>query len=170
LHLSIPELLFRLGSVLGVKALRSKVLAFLIIAALFSANSLYAKTASRSASKVTAKKSSAKTKKVRSKRGSWRTRGQKQIADDRTREIQSALVREGYLDGEPTGVMDAKTKAALQKLQAENGWQTRIVPDSRALIKLGLGPDQSNVINPATAAFASPVLGTSAVAGVGNQQ
>jgi hypothetical protein len=31
----------------------------------------------------------------------------------------------------------------MQKLQEDNGWQTRITPDSRALIKLGLGPQQS---------------------------
>ncbi len=30
--------------------------------------------------------------------------------------------------------------AAMQKLQADNGWQTKLVPDSRAIIKLGLGP------------------------------
>jgi hypothetical protein len=28
----------------------------------------------------------------------------------------------------------------MQKVQADNGWQTKLVPDSRALIKLGLGP------------------------------
>jgi hypothetical protein len=28
----------------------------------------------------------------------------------------------------------------MQKVQSDNGWQTRITPDSRALIKLGLGP------------------------------
>ena len=53
--------------------------------------------------------------------------------------------------------MDDRTKAALAKLQADNGWQTKIVPDSRALIKLGLGPDQSNIINPDSAALAHPV-------------
>jgi hypothetical protein len=31
----------------------------------------------------------------------------------------------------------------MEKLQADNGWQTRIVPDSRAIIKLGLGPSTS---------------------------
>jgi len=29
----------------------------------------------------------------------------------------------------------------MQKFQADNGWQTKLVPDSRAIIKLGLGPD-----------------------------
>jgi hypothetical protein len=55
--------------------------------------------------------------------------------------------------------MDDRTKAALSKLQADNGWQTKIVPDSRALIKLGLGPDQSNIINLGSAALATPVVG-----------
>jgi hypothetical protein len=27
----------------------------------------------------------------------------------------------------------------MEKLQADNGWQTKLVPDSRAIIKLGLG-------------------------------
>jgi hypothetical protein len=32
----------------------------------------------------------------------------------------------------------------MQKFQADNGWQTKLMPDSRAIIKLGLGPSQSN--------------------------
>jgi peptidoglycan hydrolase-like protein with peptidoglycan-binding domain len=107
------------------------------------------------------------------KKSSWKNRGQKQIADDRTREIQTALVREGYLDGEPNGVMDERTKSALAKLQADNGWQTKIVPDSRALIKLGLGPDHTNLINPDTAAMTAPVTGSTAggvSTGAGNPQ
>lgn len=54
--------------------------------------------------------------------------------------IQTALIKSGYLSGEPTGTWDAQSSAAMQKLQSDNGWQTKIVPDSRALIKLGLGP------------------------------
>ena len=54
--------------------------------------------------------------------------------------IQTALIKSGYLSGEPTGTWDAQSMAAMQKLQSDNGWQTKIVPDSRALIKLGLGP------------------------------
>jgi peptidoglycan hydrolase-like protein with peptidoglycan-binding domain len=59
---------------------------------------------------------------------------------ERATEIQTALIRQGYLTGEPTGTWDAQTVAAMQKLQGDNGWQTKITPDSRALIKLGLGP------------------------------
>lgn len=57
----------------------------------------------------------------------------------RATEIQSALIRAGYLTGEPTGVWDAESIAAMQKLQDANGWQTKYTPDSRALAKLGLG-------------------------------
>ncbi len=35
----------------------------------------------------------------------------------------------------------------MQKYQADQGWQTKLMPDSRALKKLGLGPDYSNAIN-----------------------
>lgn len=61
------------------------------------------------------------------------------IDDARATEIQSALVKAGYLQ-EVTGHWDSASQAAMQKLQADNGWQTKMIPDSRALIKLGLGP------------------------------
>jgi peptidoglycan hydrolase-like protein with peptidoglycan-binding domain len=74
---------------------------------------------------------------------------------ERVREIQSALIREKYMDGEPNGVWDSRSKAAMQKFQADQGWQSKVVPDSRALIKLGLGPDHANLLNPETAAVQS---------------
>ena len=58
---------------------------------------------------------------------------------ERATQIQSALIKQGYLTGTPSGVWDSQSIAAMQKLQSDNGWQTKIVPDSRALIKLGLG-------------------------------
>ncbi len=61
------------------------------------------------------------------------------IDDTRATEIQTALVKAGYLQ-EVTGHWDGSSQAAMQKLQADNGWQTKMIPDSRALIKLGLGP------------------------------
>ena len=88
------------------------------------------------------------------RRGSWKKRGQKDIDDQRCRAIQEALVREKYLDGEPTGHWDDRSKAAMQKYQQDNGWQTKVVPDSRAIIKLGLGPSNEGLINPDTAATA----------------
>jgi len=64
------------------------------------------------------------------------------MPSERATEIQTALIKQGYLSGEPTGVWDAQSNAAMSKLQADNGWQSKITPDSRALIKLGLGPQQ----------------------------
>ncbi len=68
-------------------------------------------------------------------------------------QIQEALIRVHYLNGEPTGNWDATTIAAMQKFQADQGWQTKLMPDSRALEKLGLGPDYSTAINAKTAQF-----------------
>jgi hypothetical protein len=62
---------------------------------------------------------------------------------ERATQIQTALIKSGYLSGEATGSWDAQSIAAMQKLQSDNGWQTKIVPDSRALIKLGLGPQST---------------------------
>ena len=80
-----------------------------------------------------------KTKKTSA---SHQLHGQRQIDPERAREIQSALIREHYLTGEPTGQWDAESQAAMSKFQADQGWQTKLTPDSRALIKLGLGPSQ----------------------------
>ena len=103
-------------------------------------------------------KSSAKSSKHSSnkKTASARSHGQRTIGEERTREIQSALIREHYLNGEPTGVWDADSKDAMMRYQAANGWQTKVTPDSRALIKLGLGPDHKDLLNPDTAVVASP--------------
>jgi len=56
------------------------------------------------------------------------------------------------MDGEANGVWDNRTQDAMRAFQAKQGWQTKVLPDSRALIKLGLGPDHSDVLNPETAA------------------
>src|SRR5579871_916888 len=69
---------------------------------------------------------------------------QRSIDDARATEIQQALIKAGYMTGEPSGHWDAASIAAMTKVQADNGWQTKLVPDSRALIKLGLGPSNSN--------------------------
>jgi hypothetical protein len=85
-----------------------------------------------------------------------RARGQQAIDSARVTEIQKALAREHYLAGEASGQWDATTKAAMMKYQADQGWQTKLTPDSRALKKLGLGPDYSNAINANNATFADP--------------
>jgi basic membrane lipoprotein Med (substrate-binding protein (PBP1-ABC) superfamily) len=100
-----------------------------------------------------------KGKKGKRRKSASRHHGQQAIESERTREIQQALIREHYLDGEPTGVLDDRTKQALTKFQNDNGWQTKIVPDSRALIKLGLGPSHEGLLNPDSAALAGHELG-----------
>lgn len=90
-------------------------------------------------------------------KSSWKSKGQHGISSDRTREIQQALIREHYLDGEASGLWDTRTQEACRKYQADNGWQSKVLPDSRALIKLGLGPDHKDVLNPETA-VTSPYL------------
>lgn len=67
------------------------------------------------------------------------------MSSERATEIQSALIQRGYLSGEPTGTWDSSSYAAMQKMQSDNGWQTKLVPDSRALIKLGLGPNSTAI-------------------------
>lgn len=66
--------------------------------------------------------------------------GQRAIDDSRATEIQSALIKSGYLSGQASGHWDSQTEVAMQKFQSDNGWQTKLMPDSRAIIKLGLGP------------------------------
>jgi hypothetical protein len=82
--------------------------------------------------------------------------GQHGIDEERTVAIQSALIREHYLTGEPSGSWDEASKEAMIRYQSANGWQTKITPDSRALIKLGLGPDHKGLLNPETANIPSP--------------
>lgn len=83
--------------------------------------------------------------------------GQQAIDSDRVTQIQQALIREHYLNGPANGEWDSTTVAAMQKYQADQGWQTKLMPDSRALKKLGLGADYSNAINAKNGSFGAPI-------------
>jgi Putative peptidoglycan binding domain len=85
-----------------------------------------------------------------------RVRGQQVIEPGRVTEIQQALIREHYMTGDANGQWDATTQTAMQKYQAAQGWQTKLMPDSRALKKLGLGADYSSAINSKSASFSDP--------------
>jgi hypothetical protein len=76
----------------------------------------------------------------KSKKATHVVQGQRGIDSERATEIQTALIREHYLTGAPSGQWDADTEAAMLKFQADHGWQTKLIPDSRAIIMLGLGP------------------------------
>jgi len=104
-----------------------------------------------------AKKSSSKTTRKRSSRKkSSRVRGQQKIDSERALAIQQALIREHYLTGEPTGTWNQASEDAMRRYQADHGWQSKTVPDSRALISLGLGPSKDHLLNPESAMTTVP--------------
>ena len=87
-----------------------------------------------------------------------RARGQQAIDGERCREIQQALVHEHYMSGQPSGTWDDATQQAMRHYQADQGWQSKSVPDSRALIRLGLGPGHEHLLNPESAMTTEPQL------------
>jgi peptidoglycan hydrolase-like protein with peptidoglycan-binding domain len=100
-----------------------------------------------------------KSKNSHGKKGSKyssKKRGQQAIDSGRARQIQTALIREHYMQGEPSGSWDGATQAAMKRYQADQGWQSKQIPDSRALIKLGLGPSHDHLLNPESAMTSAP--------------
>lgn len=97
------------------------------------------------------------SKKHSSKKKSKRARGQQKIDPDRAQEIQQALVREHYLSADQAaGGWNQASEEAMRKFQADHGWQSKTVPDSRALITLGLGPSKDHLLNPDSAMTTVP--------------
>jgi Putative peptidoglycan binding domain len=137
-------------------------LAFLLSAAVVAAPAFADTTTtthkkSSSAHATTHTKSNAKAHKTaKSSHHQKKLHGQQNIDSARATEIQKALIREHYMTGEANGQWDSTTMAAMQKFQADQGWQTKLMPDSRAIKKLGLGPDYSNAINASGSSFAEP--------------
>jgi hypothetical protein len=129
----------------------------LLVAALSFASSTETTTKPAAKSSVnTVHHSTKSTRKGKKRSTVARKRGQQNIDSARAQQIQEALVREHYLSGKPSGVWDATSQQAMQKYQADNGWQSKTTPDSRALIKLGLGPDQQHLLNPESAMTSNP--------------
>jgi hypothetical protein len=83
-------------------------------------------------------------------------RGQRKIDPERAQEIQEALIREHYLTGTATGTWNQASEDAMRRYQADHGWQSKTVPDSRALISLGLGPSHDHLLNPESAMTSEP--------------
>jgi peptidoglycan hydrolase-like protein with peptidoglycan-binding domain len=137
-----------------------KSLAFLFSAALVAvpafASRTTHKTTANSAHRTPSTSHSRGVHKGRAAAKTHKLHGQQAIDAARVTEIQQALIREHYMSGEANGNWDAGTQAAMQKYQSDQGWQTRLMPDSRALKKLGLGPDYSTAINAEGASFAAP--------------
>ena len=114
----------------------------------------------QSSTTTTTKKST--THKRSRKKKPTKLRGQQKIDSDRAQQIQTALIREHYLRGEATGTWDSASEEAMRRYQTDNGWQNKTVPDSRALIKLGLGPSKDHLLNPESAMTTVPDAPTSA--------
>lgn len=95
------------------------------------------------------------SKATSSKKGKKKTiHGQRSIDSSRASEIQKALIQQKYLTGAPSGQWDNETQAAMRQYQTDHGWQTKLTPDSRALISLGLGPNHTE--DPAIGHTATP--------------
>jgi len=109
----------------------------------------------KSSHKTKSSSSSSKKRSSRKKKSS-RVRGQEKIDSDRAQQIQEALIRAHYLNGEATGSWDQASEDAMRKYQADHGWQSKTVPDSRALISLGLGPSKDHLLNPESAMTTVP--------------
>jgi len=122
-----------------------------------TAKSTAASTGSvQSASTSTTGKTHTASTGKRSRKKSARTRGQQKIDSERAQAIQQALIREHYLSGEATGTWNQASEEAMRRYQADHGWQSKTVPDSRALIKLGLGPSKDHLLNPESAMTTVP--------------
>jgi hypothetical protein len=91
-----------------------------------------------------------------SRKKTAKTRGQQKIDSERAQAIQEALIREHYMSGEASGTWNQASEDAMRKYQADHGWQSKTVPDSRALISLGLGPSKDHLLNPESAMTTGP--------------
>jgi hypothetical protein len=90
-------------------------------------------------------------------------RGQQKIDPQRAQEIQEALIREHYLNGDAAGSWNQTSEDAMRRYQADHGWQSKSVPDARALISLGLGPSNDHLLNPESAMTTEPVTHASSL-------
>jgi Putative peptidoglycan binding domain len=114
------------------------------------------KSSSAGASKSSGKATTASSKKRSSRKKSAKARGQQKIDSERAQSIQEALIREHYLTGDATGTWNEASEEAMRRYQADHGWQSKTVPDSRALISLGLGPSKDHLLNPESAMTTVP--------------
>jgi len=89
------------------------------------------------------------TKKTSSKRRrSARARGQQAPTPERIKEIQAALTRAGYYQGEPTGKWDATSSEAMRRFQDANGLKPTGKIGARSLQVLGLGSEVAGLAPP----------------------
>jgi len=100
------------------------------------------------AAKTTHSSTTTKKKKSTHRHTSKREPFQKAPTPDRISEIQTALSRGGYFEGDPNGKWDSNTVAAMQKFQSANGLNSSGKIDATTLQKLGLGSGTAGVDAP----------------------
>src|ERR1700689_3798760 len=105
-------------------------------------------SASSSSSPASAPSTTAKKKTVSKKHHSKREPTQKAPTAARISEIQSALARNGYYQGQPNGKWDSNTVSAMQKFQSGNGLEPSGKLNALSLQKLGLGSSVAGVSAP----------------------
>jgi peptidoglycan hydrolase-like protein with peptidoglycan-binding domain len=105
-------------------------------------------SASSSAASSTHSTTTAKKKTVSKKHHSKREPTQKVPTPARITEIQTALERRGYYQGNPNGKWDSNTVTAMQKFQSENGLESSGKINALSLQKLGLGSSIAGVSAP----------------------
>ena len=98
-------------------------------------------------------------KKKSSKHRSRREPFQKAPTADRISEIQKALARDGYYQGDPNGKWDGNTVAALQKFQSANNLDASGKLDASSLQKLGLGSSTAGLNPPTPPQHTTPTVG-----------
>jgi hypothetical protein len=129
---------------------------------LVAALGLVAKSASAQATNSTAGSTPVhKKKKSSSHHRSRREPFQKAPTPDRIAEIQSALAKQGFYQGDTNGKWDSNTVAALQKFQSANNLDASGKLDAGSLQKLGLGSSTAG-LNPPTPPQHSSPSGSSA--------
>src|SRR5271156_2559719 len=113
-------------------------------AAIASATASAPQQATSSASST----ASQKKKSTKKHHASKREPTQKAPTPERISEIQSALARGGYYQGNPNGKWDSNTISAMQKFQSDNGLSNNGKIDAPSLQKLGLGSGTAGVDAP----------------------
>jgi peptidoglycan hydrolase-like protein with peptidoglycan-binding domain len=100
--------------------------------------------------------STAAKKKAHHRHSAKRQSFQKAPTPERISEIQSALARGGYYQGEPNGKWDSNTVSALEKFQSDNGMNASGKLDAPSLQKLGLGSSTAGVDAPKPVSHTTP--------------
>jgi peptidoglycan hydrolase-like protein with peptidoglycan-binding domain len=121
-----------------------------------------ASSTSGSGSSATHQPSTTKKKKSSHHHSARREPFQKSPTASRISEIQTALSRGGYFEGEPNGKWDSTTIAAMQKFQSANGLNSSGKIDATTLQKLGLGSSTAGVDAPKPVKKSDPNTSTNA--------